>query len=110
MGEPQTEKKYEFDKEGFLTNLELWNENIAKEIAQQDLIFLTEKHWEIIYLVREFYRTFQLSPSMRALVKHTERCLGKEKGNSLYLLHLFPSSPAKYACKIAGLPKPANCI
>ncbi|WP_353846398.1 TusE/DsrC/DsvC family sulfur relay protein [Pseudomonas sp.] len=29
---------------------------------------------------------------------------------SRYLFRLFPEGPAKQATKIAGLPKPANCI
>ena len=35
---------------------------------------------------------------------------GKEKGSSMYLLQLFPGSPAKIGSKIAGLPKPDNCL
>jgi len=104
------EKSIELDKEGFLEKLEDWNESIAIEIARTDNIELTEQHWEIIHLVREFYQTFQISPSMRALAKRTEHILGKDKGRSIYLLQLFPTSPAKYACKIAGLPKPPNCL
>lgn len=100
----------ELDKEGFLINLGDWNEAVATIIAQRDGIHLTEAHWEIIYLTRDFYQTFQISPSMRALVKQTEKTLGTEKGKSIYLLHLFPTSPAKFVSKIAGLPKPANCL
>ncbi len=100
----------ELDKEGFLLNLNDWSEDAALLIAQKDNIFLTEAHWEIIKLVREFYKTFQISPSMRALVKRTEQILGTEKGRSIYLLQLFPVSPARFASKIAGLPKPANCL
>lgn len=98
------------DKEGFLVNLNDWNETVANIIAEREGINLTEAHWEMIYLTRDFYQTFQTSPSMRALVKHTERVLGKEKGKSVYLLQLFPTSPAKFISKIAGLPKPANCL
>ena len=47
---------------------------------------------------------------MRILVKQVGLQLGKEKGTSLYLLQLFPGSPAKIASKIAGLPKPTNCL
>jgi tRNA 2-thiouridine synthesizing protein E len=47
---------------------------------------------------------------MRILVKVVEVELGPEKGNSLYLLKLFPGSPARVASKIAGLPRPHNCI
>lgn len=100
----------ELDKEGFLVNLGDWNEDVANLIAQQNQIHLTEAHWEIINLVRDFYQTFQIPPSMRALVKRTGQLLGEEKGKSIYLLQLFPVSPARYSCKIAGLPKPANCL
>ncbi len=98
------------DKEGFLKNLEDWNEEVALKLAQQEQIALSEQHWEIIKSVRDFYNTYQMSPSMRALVKHIQKTLGPEKGQSIYLLQLFPTSPAKYVSKIAGLPKPANCM
>jgi|SRR3954469_10457731 len=108
--QPTDEKTIDLDKEGFLVNLNDWNEKVAEFIAEKDQINLTKAHWEVIYLVREFYQTFQISPSMRALVKRTEQVLGKEKGKSIYLLQLFPTSPAKFVSKIAGLPKPANCL
>lgn len=108
---PETNEQFiELDKEGFLIHLDDWNENVADFIAKKDEINLTEAHWEIIYLVRDFYQTFQISPSMRALVKRTGQVLGAEKGKSIYLLQLFPTSPAKFVSKIAGLPKPANCL
>ena len=33
-----------------------------------------------------------------------------EKGQSRYLMGLFGGSPAKLSAKIAGLPKPENCL
>ena len=36
--------------------------------------------------------------------------LGKEKSRSIYLMQLFPPSPARVASKIAGLPRPENCL
>ena len=47
---------------------------------------------------------------MRALVKYVRLRLGDDKGRSIYLLRLFPGSPAKIGSRIAGLPKPANCL
>jgi tRNA 2-thiouridine synthesizing protein E len=104
------DKIIDLDKEGFLKNLRDWNEKVATELAHREQIILTEKHWEIITSVREFYETYQISPSMRALAKHIQKTIGSEKSQSLYLLQLFPGSPAKYVSKIAGLPKPANCM
>lgn len=104
------ERIIELDKEGFLKKLTDWNKEVAMKLADQEGIQLTPAHWEIIELLRDFYLTYQLSPSMRALVKRTEQILGTEKGRSVYLLQLFPTSPARLACKIAGLPKPTNCL
>jgi tRNA 2-thiouridine synthesizing protein E len=103
-------RKIEIDGEGFLKNLGDWNRQVASDIAAKEHIELSAAHWEIIEMVREFYRLFELSPSMRALVKRTEQLYGAEKGRSIYLHQLFPSSPAKTISKIAGLPKPANCL
>ncbi len=98
------------DKDGFLAHLNDWDPEVAAALAHQEHIELTQAHWEIIELLREFYREFELSPAMRALVKRTAQKLGEEKGRSVYLLQLFPPSPAKIASKIAGLPRPANCL
>jgi tRNA 2-thiouridine synthesizing protein E len=100
----------ETDKDGFLKNLADWNEGAAVELAASEKVSLTDAHWEMIYLLQSFYKEFQISPSMRALVKYTALKLGKDKGNSIYLLELFPPSPARVASKIAGLPRPANCL
>lgn len=98
------------DKEGYLQNLDDWSEVVAEAIAQQEQISLTEPHWEIIWLMRDFYQQFEVSPAMRVLVKTAGLQLGKEKGRSIYLMRLFHDSPAKLASKIAGLPKPTNCL
>lgn len=98
------------DDDGYLANLNDWNEDIASGIADEEGIQLTEQHWEIIYLLREFYSEFQLSPAMRPLIKYAEKRLGSNKGKSIYFMQLFPVSPAKIASKIAGLPKPTNCL
>jgi tRNA 2-thiouridine synthesizing protein E len=98
------------DAEGYLTELSDWNPQVAERIALNEGLTLTQAHWEIIELIRRFYTEFDLSPAMRPLVKYTTLHLGAEKGKSVYLLSLFPSSPPKLAAKIAGLPRPANCL
>jgi len=98
------------DKDGHLINLTQWNPQVAQALAAQENIVLTHEHWEIVNLIQEFYREYQISPAMRALVKYTEKKLGQEKGKSVYLLQLFPPSPARIASKVAGLPRPTNCL
>lgn len=98
------------DSEGYLENLSDWSENVAEQIAQSEGMQLTEAHWQIIHLLRRFYEEFELSPAMRPLVKYIGLHLGKEQARSIYLMQLFGDSPAKMASKIAGLPKPTNCL
>lgn len=98
------------DAEGFLCDLGAWDRDIARAIAAREQITLTPAHWEVIDLVRRYYERYDSAPSMRPLVKCCASELGPDKGRSLYLLTLFPGSPAKLASKIAGLPKPPNCL
>lgn len=99
-----------FDKEGFLRRLEDWRPEVAEQLAAAEGIALTPEHWQVIELLREYYAEFDASPAMRPLVKYCARKLGADKGSSLYLMRLFPGSPAKIGSKIAGLPKPDNCL
>ncbi|HSB97864.1 MAG TPA: TusE/DsrC/DsvC family sulfur relay protein [Spongiibacteraceae bacterium] len=98
------------DADGFLADFNSWNRAIAETFAHAEHIELSAAHWEIVEALREFYRQYEQSPTMRPLVKYIGQQLGKEKGNSIYLLQLFPGSPAKLASKIAGLPRPENCL
>ncbi|MEQ8803172.1 TusE/DsrC/DsvC family sulfur relay protein [Haliea sp.] len=99
-----------FDREGFLRDLGDWTPEVAQQIAENENIRLTPAHWEIIELLRAYYQRFDSSPAMRPLVKWVAQQLGRDKGKSIYLLSLFPGSPAKLGSKIAGLPKPDNCL
>lgn len=98
------------DQEGFLIDLQDWSEPVAEALANAEGIELQAEHWEVLRVLREFYREYQLSPATRPLIKYTALKLGTEKGNSMHLNRLFKGTPAKLAAKLAGLPKPSNCI
>ncbi len=98
------------DKDGYLVELDDWSADVARALAERESIELTAAHWEVLELLRQFYAEYQLSPATRPLIKYTALKLGPEKGNSLHLNRLFNGTPAKLAAKLAGLPKPTNCI
>lgn len=98
------------DREGYLQDLEDWNEAVAVALAREVGIELTTEHWDLVHMIRRFYQCYEVAPAMRVLVKHTRDQFGEERGNSLYLMKLFPGSPAKLLAKIAGLPRPTNCL
>ncbi|MGG2397134.1 TusE/DsrC/DsvC family sulfur relay protein [Pseudomonas sp. SH1-B] len=98
------------DKDGYLTELQDWSRPVAEALAATEDLQLSAEHWEILELLRAFYNEFQLSPANRPLIKYVALKLGPEKGNSLHLNRLFKGTPAKLAAKLAGLPKPTNCL
>jgi tRNA 2-thiouridine synthesizing protein E len=100
----------ETTEEGFLINSADWNEEVARRLAELNHIRLSDAHWEIILFIRHYYKQFKHLPNARVFTKAIARELGKEKGNSRYLYLLFPEGPLKYACKLAGLPKPPTCL
>lgn len=98
------------DHEGFLLDHRQWTQEFAQQTAHAEQIELHEEHWEVILLLRNFYLEYEQSPAMRILVKQIKLQYGADKGNSIHLMTLFPPSPAKIASKIAGIPKPLNCL
>jgi tRNA 2-thiouridine synthesizing protein E len=92
------------DAEGFLTDPEQWNEEIAQAIAAGNGIAeLTDRHWLVVRFMRNRYLASGTAPSIRTL--------GKESGVPIKELYrLFPKGPAKLAAKIGGIPKPTGCI
>ena len=100
----------ETDKDGYLRHLSDWNPDAAKWLAHSVNVTLEAEHWEVINALRGFYADTGISPAMGILVKIVKQKVSLEKGNSIHLLTLFPGSPAKLAAKIAGLPRPTNCL
>ena len=98
------------DEEGFLVNPGDWTREFAVRTAADEGLSLADDHWELIHLTRRFHAEYGFSPSMRPLVKFVGLNLGPEKGKSLYLMKLFPPSPARLLSKLAGLHKPENCL
>ncbi|MGR9013865.1 MAG: TusE/DsrC/DsvC family sulfur relay protein [Gammaproteobacteria bacterium] len=96
--------------QGFLVNQADWNEDVARRLATLNQIQLSDEHWEIIVFIRRYYQQFKHLPNARVFTKAIAKEFGETKGNSRYLHKLFPDGPLKYACKLAGLPKPPTCL
>jgi tRNA 2-thiouridine synthesizing protein E len=98
-------KEFELDEDGFIQNPELWDEAVAAALAkeQEGIEQMTEDHWKLVHYLRNYYLQFKIAPMVRKLCKETGFDLKK-------IYALFPSGPAKGACKVAGLPKPTGCV
>lgn len=95
----------EVNEEGFLVHPEEWNDEMARFLARREesLEDLSEEHWAVIRFIRSHYEQTQSAPMVRAVCKTTGLPLRR-------IYELFPSGPAKGACKLAGLPKPDGCV
>lgn len=88
--------------QGFMENLSEWNEEIAVELAKEENIELTDKHWEVLKYLQE---------QCKQDVAITVRKVGKSGIVDIKEFYqLFPKAPLKTASKIAGTPKPVSCI
>jgi len=97
--------KLGLNEEGYLTDPQQWNRDVAAILAkaEEGLDELTEEHWAVINFIREHYVKNNLAPMVRSICKATGLPLKR-------IYELFPSGPAKGACKLAGLPKPDGCV
>lgn len=97
-------KMLEIDEDGFIQDPDAWDQAVAADIAKTEGVDdMTDDHWKVVNYLREYYLEFNMAPMIRKLCKTTGFKL-KE------IYDLFPSGPAKGACKVAGLPKPTGCV
>lgn len=94
----------EIDEDGFIQEPEKWSKEIAVDLAKtEEVPSMGDDHWHVVNYIRDYYIQFGVAPPIRMLCKKTGFDLGT-------IYELFPSGPAKGACKIAGLPKPTGCV
>ena len=93
----------QIDDEGFLTNPTEWTEDIAKQLAANIGIELTDRHWAMIHFIRDDYAANDVTPGTRR-VQASGGFTTKEQ------FELFPKKPQKKSAYIAGVPKPAGCV
>jgi tRNA 2-thiouridine synthesizing protein E len=97
-------RKYEIDEDGFLQSPELWDRTVALDFATTEgLADMTENHWKVVQYVRDYWLENDIAPMVRKMCKETGFKLSE-------IYDMFPSGPAKGACKVAGLPKPTGCV
>ncbi|MBI5177805.1 MAG: TusE/DsrC/DsvC family sulfur relay protein [Nitrospinae bacterium] len=103
-------KTYETTDEGYLLDPAKWDNAVAEFLAKEEGLALNEHHWEIVNFLRHFYHEYRISPMVKILMKEMAKKYGPEKSSRKYLYELFPRGPALQGTKIAGLPKPLDCI
>lgn len=92
----------DLNDEGYLNDPSQWNEDVAAEIAKEEGIELTDKHFEVLHFLRDKHSAGE---------QLTIRKVGKSGITDIKgLYQLFPGGPLKKSSRIAGIPKPASCV
>jgi TusE/DsrC/DsvC family sulfur relay protein len=91
------------DAEGFMTDPQEWSEPLAKSLAHQIGLELTDQHWKAIRFLREDYQQQGETATVRRI-----STVGGIPTKELFAL--FPQKPAKKLAYVAGLPKPHGCV
>lgn len=94
----------ERDIEGYLIDPGDWNEDVARMLAQDEHIELTDEHWHVLNFMRAYYDEHQVAADARFAIKHLAERVGRDAQKRLFVL--FPYGYVKQACKIAGMRRP----
>ncbi|MBN1925182.1 MAG: TusE/DsrC/DsvC family sulfur relay protein [Prolixibacteraceae bacterium] len=95
-------KTVDVNADGYLNNPSQWDKDVAIEIAKEEGIELSNKHYEVI----EFLRKTHESGETLTIRKVGKSGITDIKG----FYELFPGGPLKISSKIAGIPKPSSCV
>lgn len=90
----------QFDDEGYLISRYDWSETLASVLAEKEgITHLTEKHWQVINYIRDYFSRLNAMPPPRIVCRH----LGFEGHD---IKNMFGSCLAVW--RIAGLPNPGD--
>ena len=101
---------FELDQDGHLVDYTLWNEEVAQQLAESLEIELSPWHFEVLTAVRQFYAQFGHAPSTRPLIKFLMKTVSPEINNAVLQEKFNTGLVARHLSRLAGVPKPANCL
>ncbi|MDM1247181.1 MULTISPECIES: TusE/DsrC/DsvC family sulfur relay protein [unclassified Acinetobacter] len=100
----------ELDQDGHLVDYTIWDERVAQQLAQSLDLELNAWHFEILQAVRQFYAQFGHSPATRPLIKFLMKTVNADINNAMLQERFNTGLVARHLSRLAGVPKPANCL
>jgi tRNA 2-thiouridine synthesizing protein E len=103
----QTQSAALRDNEGYIVNPEDWDEELARQLAEEENLQLDEDYWRIVCFMRDYWEQHKIAPDVRHVMKYLAELQGIDKKEAKqHLFRLFPYGYVKQACKIAGMKRP----
>lgn len=98
------------DQDGHLVDAQIWTREIAKQLATTLDLELTDWHFNILIALRNFYQEYGYAPTTRPLIKYLNKMVNPEISNQLLMERFNTGLVARHLTRLAGLPKPPNCL
>ena len=100
----------ELDQDGHLVDYTIWNQEVAKELAKSLELELTDWHFVILMPFLQVYQQFGHSPATRPLIKFLMKTVSADINNAILQEKFNTGLVARHLSRLAGVPKPANCL
>jgi tRNA 2-thiouridine synthesizing protein E len=100
----------DLDQDGHLVDYTIWNESVAQELASKLDLELTPWHFQILQAVRQFYHQFGHSPATRPLINFLMKTVSSDINNAVLQEQFNTGLVARHLSRLAGIPKPPNCL
>jgi len=99
------------DQDGHLCDHTIWTPVIAQQLANTLDIVLDTERLAVLQQVRSFFVKFNHAPATRPLIKWLQQTLPDNDISNQKLQQLFNTGlVARHVNRLAGLPKPPNCL
>lgn len=99
------------DQDGHLCDHTIWTPAIAQQLANTIDVTINTEHLDILQQVRAFFIKFNHAPATRPLIKWLQQTLPEHDISNQKLQQLFNTGlVARNVNRLAGLPKPPNCL
>ena len=99
------------DQDGHLCDHTIWTPVIAQQLANTLDIVLDTQRLAVLQQVRAFFVKFNHAPATRPLIKWLQQTLPDDDISNQKLQQLFNTGlVARHVNRLAGLPKPPNCL
>lgn len=99
------------DQDGHLCDHTIWTPVIAQQLANTLDIVLDTERLAVLQQVRAFFVKFNHAPATRPLIKWLQKTLPDDDISNQKLQQLFNTGlVARHVNRLAGLPKPPNCL
>ena len=101
------DKEISLCPEGYLTDPDDWDKDVALALAATENVELTDEYWQVFDAMREFYKENGTIPDVRHTTKGMLDLFDVNKKEAkAKLFKMFPYGYVKQACKIAGMRRP----